>query len=182
MATQDSSGGRTAAELGTGSTGPIITDEIAMLLYRLELAGSRHRAARAELMRVDEREVAALEHLACTDALTPTDLGHRLGLSSGGVSVLLDRLAQAGHVERTAHPDDKRKRILRLTPAGAEWLRVYLEPVTAPLERAAAWLSADDRAVLCRFLDHVVALRQIEASQTPRHATPRDTVPAQRVW
>lgn len=171
MATQDSS-----------HSTPIITDEIALLLYRVELAGSRHRAARAELLRVDEREVAALEHLAVADDLTPTELGHRLGLSSGGVSVLLDRLTAAGHVERVAHPADKRKRILRVTPAGGEWLRSYLEPITAPLERAAAWLSREDREVLRRFLDHLAALRQIEASQTPRHTSPRDVVPAQPIW
>lgn len=178
---EDGSDKETAGELARGSSTAIIADEIALLLYRVELAGSWHRAARAELMRVDEREVAALEHLVGADGLTPTELGHRLGLSSGGVSVLLDRLARAGHIERTAHPDDKRKRILRVTAAGSEWLRAYVEPVTAPLERAAAWLSEDDRAVLRRFLDHVVALREMEASRTPRHAVSFERVAAQPI-
>lgn len=152
-------------------------DAVRELVYRLELAGSRHRAARAEQLRVDEREVAALEQLVGADGLTPTDLAQRLGLSSGGVSVLLDRLDAAGHIERLPHPHDGRKRVVVISPAGGDWLAAYLAPITAPIERATSWLSAEDRAVLERFLDHLVALREMEAARTPRYTRARERVP-----
>jgi DNA-binding MarR family transcriptional regulator len=157
--------------------------DVVTALYRTELAGYRHRAGRTEQLRLEKGDVAALEQLAAaSDGLTPTELGQRLGLSSGGVTVLVDRLQDAGHVERHPHPVDRRKRILSLTPEARDWLRDYLRPIVAPLERAATWLSDGDREVVVRFLDHVAALREIEALQTPRYSPPREHVPAPPVW
>jgi DNA-binding MarR family transcriptional regulator len=151
-------------------------------VYRSELAGYRHRAGRAEQRRLEKGDLAALEQLAASGSLTPTELGQRLGLSSGGVTVLVDRLERAGHVERHRHPSDGRKRILSLTPDAGAWLRDYLQPIIAPLERAAAWLSEPDREVVVRFLDHLAALREMEASRTPRYSPPSERVPAPPVW
>lgn len=165
-----------------GRRSPSAADVVAAL-YRSELAGNRHRAARAEQLRLEKGDVAALEQLAAaSDGLTPSELGQRLGLSSGGVTVLVDRLQRAGRVERHRHPDDRRKRILSVTPEAREWLREYLEPIVRPLERAAEWLSEGDREVLVRFLDHLAALREMEAHRTPRYSPPREHVPAPPVW
>jgi DNA-binding MarR family transcriptional regulator len=54
-------------------------------------------------------------------------------LSSGGVTRLVDRMEAAGLVERTADPDDRRGRLVRLTEAGEETAvrasRVHLENI-----------------------------------------------------
>jgi DNA-binding MarR family transcriptional regulator len=147
-------------------------------VYRTERAGHRHRAARAEQLRLEKGDLAALEQLAAFSGLTPTDLGHRLGLSSGGVTVLVDRLERAGQVERHPHPRDRRKRVLSLTREARAALEEYLRPIVAPIERSTAWLSAADREVVFRFLDHLAALREIEATRTPRYSPPRERVPA----
>lgn len=152
--------------------------DVAAAVYRTELAGHRHRAGRAEQLRLEKGELAALEQLAAFSGLTPTDLGQRLGLSSGGVTVLVDRLERGGQVNRHRHPDDRRKRVLSLTPEARASLEEYLRPIVAPVERSAAWLSAADREVVFRFLDHLAALREIEALRTPRYSPPRERVPA----
>jgi DNA-binding MarR family transcriptional regulator len=41
-------------------------------------------------------------------------------LTSGGVTRLVDRMAAAGLVERADDPDDRRGRLVRLTPLGEE--------------------------------------------------------------
>ncbi|SFR28058.1 DNA-binding transcriptional regulator, MarR family [Lentzea waywayandensis] len=55
-------------------------------------------------------------------------------LTTGGATRLIDRLEAAGLVVRTAHPSDKRGRLVRLTPAGADTLvaaaRVHVENIT----------------------------------------------------
>jgi DNA-binding MarR family transcriptional regulator len=165
-----------------GSDGSPTVADVAQAAYRTEVAGLRHRACRAEQLRLEKGSVAALEHLAGSDGLTPTELGQRLGLSSGGVTVLVDRLERAGHVERHRHPQDRRKRILSLTPEARRWLDDYLGPIVAPVERSAAWLSAADREVVFRFLDQLATLREMEAMRTPRYAPPREQVPAPPVW
>ena len=97
-------------------------------------------------------ELSALEHLDALGGLTPGELGHRLGLTSGGVTALTGRLIDAGYVTRERHPEDGRMRMLTVTPAGAERLREHIEPVLEPLEEALARLSgaeaelADPRA------------------------------------
>jgi DNA-binding MarR family transcriptional regulator len=169
------------SETPASASSPTPSD-VAGAVYRAELAGLRHRAGRAEQLRLDKGAVAALEQLAGSSGLTPSELGQRLGLSSGGVTVLVDRLERAGHVERHPHPQDRRKRVLSLTPAARRWLDEYLVPILAPLERSAAWLSAADREVVFRFLDHLATLREIEAMRTPRYSPPREQVPAPPVW
>jgi DNA-binding MarR family transcriptional regulator len=50
--------------------------------------------------------------------LTMTDLAGQLGLTSGGVTRLVDRVVTAGLVERAACPSDRRVQWVRLTPEG----------------------------------------------------------------
>jgi DNA-binding MarR family transcriptional regulator len=111
------------------------TEPIAQALERYELAGAYHRAARARQIGVPQIELAALEHLYARDGLTPGELGHRLGLTSGGVTALTGRLVDAGYLEREPHPDDGRMRVLTLSPAGEERLREHMAPVREPVDR-----------------------------------------------
>jgi hypothetical protein len=48
--------------------------------------------------------------------LTERDLGARLLLTSGGVTVLVDRLERAGLVRRGRHPTDRRTTVVGLVP------------------------------------------------------------------
>jgi len=59
------------------------------------------------------------------DGLTLGELSRRLMVSNGNVTGLVERLAEAGQVERAAHPVDRRIVLVRLTPAGrAEFSRM----------------------------------------------------------
>lgn len=50
-------------------------------------------------------------------AMTPGELGRCCGLSSGGVTVVLDRLEKAGYITREPNPRDRRSVIVRPVPA-----------------------------------------------------------------
>ena len=137
------------------------------LLRRADLAGQYQRAARARQTGVHQVELAALEHLSVMGGLTPGELGHRLGLTSGGVTALAGRLIDAGYVERAPHPHDRRMRILTVTPEGDAHLADYIEPILAPAERVLAWLADDDAELIERFLDSLVVLKDHAAATTP---------------
>lgn len=143
------------------------TERLRALLHRVELAGQYQRAARARQAGVHQVELAALEHLSVMGGLTPGELGHRLGLTSGGVTALAGRLIEAGYVERAPHPRDRRMRILTATAAGDAHLADHIEPVLAPADRLFNWLSDDDCALLERFLDSLAALKGHAAATTP---------------
>ena len=137
------------------------------LLHRVELAGQYQRAARARQTGVHQVELAALEHLSVTGGLTPGELGHRLGLTSGGVTALAGRLIDAGHAERAPHPHDRRMRILTNTPAGEAHLAEQIGPILSPADRVLAWVDDGSAELLGRFLDSLVALKEHAAVSTP---------------
>ena len=141
--------------------------ELRELLHRVEVAGQHQRAARARQTGVHQVELAALEHLSLTDGLTPGELGHRLGLTSGGVTALAGRLIDAGHAERAPHPHDKRMRVLTATESGRAHLAEQLAPVLAPADRVLAWLDDGAAELLGRFLDSLAALKEHAAISTP---------------
>ena len=143
------------------------TEPITQALERLELAGAYHRAARARQIGVPQIELAALEHLEASRGLTPGELGHRLGLTSGGVTALTGRLIDAGYVTRERHPEDGRMRVLTLTLAGVERLREHMAPVRQPVDEGLAALAEGDAELLTRVLEELAAQREVAAAATP---------------
>ena len=143
------------------------TEPIAQALERLELAGAYHRAARARQIGVPQIELAALEHLEASGGLTPGELGHRLGLTSGGVTALTGRLVDAGYIARDRHPDDGRMRVLTLSPVGTARLREHMAPVREPVDEGLATLPAADAELLADLLDRLAAGREVAAAATP---------------
>src|ERR1700746_149405 len=79
-----------------------------------------------------DREVARLlginaPGLRCLELLiqdvpeaTPRVLADRLGLTSGSVTSMLDRLEKGGYLTRSPHPSDRRKLIVRATEAATQ--------------------------------------------------------------
>ena len=142
-------------------------ERLSALLQRVELAGSYHRAARARRLGVPQVELAAMEHLDALDGLTPGELGHRLGLTSGGVTALTGRLIEAGWGARRRHPDDGRMRVLTVTAQGAALLRDQMEPVLEAAAEPLAELSGAEAAALGRALEAVAARGEAGAAATP---------------
>jgi DNA-binding MarR family transcriptional regulator len=48
--------------------------------------------------------------------VTPTQIGHRMRLSTSATTSMLDRLERSGHVVRSPHPHDRRSVVLEVTP------------------------------------------------------------------
>jgi DNA-binding MarR family transcriptional regulator len=67
-----------------------------------------------DIHRSDLRCLNALEY----GPLTPTMIGERLGLTSGSVTALIDRLLHTGIVERQAIDADRRSHAISLTHQG----------------------------------------------------------------
>ncbi len=136
-------------------------------LQRVELAGAYQRAARARREGTPQVELAALEHLELRGGLTPGELGHRLGLTSGGVTALTGRLIDAGYVRRELHPSDGRMRILGLTEAGSAFLRAHVEPVLEVADAALAALPDAEAELLADALELLASLKDADAAATP---------------
>lgn len=82
-------------------------------------------------------------------------LGEVLGLTSSGVTRLVDRLVERGWVTRSPGTDARQRR-LRLTASGTKRARALLREREALLAEGVAGLSHAERAALERLLDRLV--------------------------
>lgn len=81
-------------------------------------AVDHYRQRHAEKTGTGVTELLAMGHLYHEGDLSPTELAERLDLTTGSVTALVNRLVKAGHVERHAHPEDRRRLVITLTRPG----------------------------------------------------------------
>jgi MarR family transcriptional regulator for hemolysin len=85
------------------------------------LAGRRWRARLNERLKdigqTDARCAALAELAGCDDGLVQRILSNRLGIEEPTVVRLIDALEAGGWVERQTHRQDRRAKVVRLTPA-----------------------------------------------------------------
>jgi MarR family 2-MHQ and catechol resistance regulon transcriptional repressor len=100
-------------------------------------------------------DFAVLEALLHKGELPVNEIGRKVLLTSGSITVAVDRLEAKGLVERRASADDRRARIVRLTREGRKLItRAYAEHA-ADMERIASELSASERKTLIRLLKKI---------------------------
>ena len=115
----------------------------------LILTVERFRQHEASRIGLGISEIIALGHLYYDGELTPSDLSSRLGLSSGTMTALLDRLEEAGHASRSPNPQDRRSQLISLSDSG----RVTMSEVYSHFAEAAGpTLAALDQRMRLRFV------------------------------
>lgn len=95
------------------------TVEVLLAWQALEVASKQVRDAFAAKANLSPVDFQALVFIAGRDDMVPKDLGAILHVSTGAMTALIDRLENAGHVSRQAHPSDRRSTRLVLTQLGA---------------------------------------------------------------
>lgn len=83
--------------------------------------------------------------------MTPGALAQCSGLSSGGVTVVLDRLAAAGYVRREANPHDRRSVLVHLERAQQRRVDSNYQDVQKQFAAVAAEFSDAELEVILRF-------------------------------
>jgi DNA-binding MarR family transcriptional regulator len=134
------------------------------------MARDQMRAALARQAGITESDLDALEHLEAAGPLTQRDLGERLSLTSGAITLLVDRLEGAGWVQRGPHPTDRRYTLLELTAKAFEAEPAGLTRFHAAIKALVAKVPSGHRNALRTFLDEAArvaaeAAKDISASQ-----------------
>lgn len=121
---------------------PSERDIVAASLQRFGLERDRMRSALARAASITGTDLDALEHLEADGPLTQRQLGDRLSLTSGAITMLVDRLVHGGWVHRRPHPGDRRAVLLELAveapnsiPAGLAQYHRRIETLTARIPR-----------------------------------------------
>ncbi len=101
----------------------------------------------AQYFGVHRTDLHCLDLLASRGPLTPSELAEAMSLTSGGMSIALDRLERAGLARRVRNPDDRRSVLVEATDLTRRRGREFFGP-----------LAAIERQLLARH-----ALREIRA-------------------
>ena len=101
-------------------------------------------------------DFAVLEALLHKGPLAVNEIGKKVLLTSGSITVAVDRLEDKGLVERRAHGTDRRARIVHLTKEGRKLItRVYSEHAADMEKLAAASLTKSERKALIALLKKI---------------------------
>ena len=87
--------------------------------------------------------------------LTPTDIATRLIVTTASVTSLLDTLERRGFVQRRAHPDDRRRLLVDVTPEGQAVLDRLLPGMHAFERRMFEGVPDGDKRRLLKLLERV---------------------------
>src|SRR6476646_5114361 len=101
-------------------------------------------------------DFGVLEDLLHKGPLPINEIGKKVLLTSGSITVAVDRLETKGLVERRAHGTDRRARIVHLTKEGRKVItRVYADHAADMEQLSSASLTRAERETLIRLLKKI---------------------------
>src|SRR5215218_2193002 len=109
-------------------------------------------AAELKLIGLSIPQFDLLSTLTEQEGLSQQELAQRLYVTKGNVSGLLDRMVEAGLVERRASPDDRRSNALHLTAHGRRLAEEGIATQRAYVERTLGALPSADLSELERLV------------------------------
>jgi DNA-binding MarR family transcriptional regulator len=122
--------------------------------------GAMHAGAIADRVGLNATDFECLDVLDWTGPIAAGELARRVGVTSGAVTGVIDRLERGGWVRRVADPTDRRRVIVELVTSGpegpnperyAEMLRLFT-PLQREIETIADQLSDDQIETIVDYL------------------------------
>jgi len=135
--------------LKTNTLGFLLHDASRLLRRRFEARGQRHGLSSAQWR--------LLVHLAREGSASQARIAELLEIEPISVSRLVDRMEQAGWVERGSDPKDRRVRLLQPSQKAMDAFEEVRLIAGEIYDRALEGLDAGERALLMRGLETVVA-------------------------
>lgn len=135
------------------------TDRIVLEIRKFIAAAIFFNAQAAEKAGLGLTDMQMIHVLQLYGPSTPSRLAAGTGLSSGGVTVALDRLEKAGYIRRQPNPADRRSLLVALVPSSLGRLAGLYEGVERETRRLLATLPPRDLEAVIRFFETMGAAR-----------------------
>ena len=136
-------------------------------LRDLIAAGSRVNHVVSRRSGLSETELVTLEHIS-REQIGPAEVARRLEVSTAAATGIVDRLVSRGHVERRPHEVDRRRTELHITDSGRGEIIGHLMPMFAALDRHDSSFTAEEKAVVERYLRGATAAFEQVSGPVPR--------------
>jgi DNA-binding MarR family transcriptional regulator len=119
---------------------------------RLFIAGASFLSQRAaDTLGLHPTDMQFVNMLDLLGPMTPGALAQWSGLSSGGVTVVLDRLESAGYVRREPNPEDRRSVLIHLQPTRQERVDVNYKGAQKQFAEVTKGFSEAELEIILRF-------------------------------
>ena len=136
----------------TGGTGV----HVWLVLWKAARAVETYAQNSVSQLEICGSDFAVLEALLHKGPLPVNEIGRKVLLTSGSITVAVDRLEAKGLVERRAHATDRRARVVHLTKTGKTMIKRAYADHAADMERlASASLTRSEREKLIRLLKQI---------------------------
>jgi DNA-binding MarR family transcriptional regulator len=133
---------------------PVTTaDKVVLEIRKFIAAAIFFNSQAAEKIGLSLTDMQMIHMLQLNGPATPGRLGMWTGLSSGGVTVALDRLQNAGYVRREPNPADRRSLIVTLVPVRMRKVAGMYGEVERETRRLLATLPSGDLEAVIRFFE-----------------------------
>ena len=139
-------------------------DSVIRSLRRVNLQGSFFGQSVAIRFGLSESDVEALEVLIDTGAATAGRLSDLMGLTTGAVTRVIDRLEQAGYVRRIPDPTDRRRVIVEPVPEKMAALEALMAGYGEKSASEIGRYSDAELAVINDFLTRMADVTRDEAN------------------
>ena len=120
---------------------------------RMGSMATLHNHAIADAAGLHQTDQECLDLLDWAEPLTPGEIAKHLGLSSGAVTGLIDRLEAGGWVRRERDTADRRRILVHLSHARAAELWPLYQPLSNAIDAYRDLLNADELVTVVRFLE-----------------------------
>lgn len=141
--------------------------DLGWALHRLSTAWAAEDALLARRMGLSAGDYTALKHVAASDGIGAATLARRLGMSTGSVNALINRLAQADHLQRRRDRHDARRLTLHLSAATQATITAHYSSRSRAIATTGRDLTGDERAVILDFLDRAASAATGEPEGPP---------------
>lgn len=147
--------------------------DVLNLLRRYRAAETAMRARTRSSMHMNETDLLALRHLLRSqqrgELVRQRDLSQLLDISSASVTALVDRLERSGHVERHAHPSDRRSVVVVATAETDREVRDTLGAMHQRMIAVVDGMTSEQLRAVAQFLAGMVDAVE-ESSASGAHA------------
>ena len=113
----------------------------------------------ADALGINATDYQVLNVLDLRGSAKPGELAQSTGLTTGGVTVVLDRLEKAGFVRRERNPSDRRSLIIRPIPEKMRTIVASYAPVIAAMEQVLSVYDDRELATILGFFTRANASR-----------------------
>jgi DNA-binding MarR family transcriptional regulator len=157
--------------------------ERAGLLSQLAAEAPAHAAAAVRLnIAVANQLGLPLADIQCIGLLTsgpaaPTRLAERLGLTTGAMTKVLDRLERGGYVHRSADPADRRRIVVTASAEGLARVGRHYAPIGEAFARQFAGYTGAELRTVLKFMRDSREVSEVEIDRIRGAGTPHASRP-----